>query len=105
MMKIDKKRYAVMRVLREKYDPDGGIQWSMTADELAKETGLTRAQTNSAGVKLAASGLGRQILSTKTIKSGANVRKKPLVGFALNRKGALELDSMQAQMESLGVKL
>ena len=104
-MKIDKKRYTVMRTLREKYDPEGGVQWSMTADELAKETGLSRAQATSAGTKLAAEGFGRLIQSTRTIKSGANVRKKPLVGFALNRKGALELERMQSQLDSLGVKI
>lgn len=105
MLKIDKNQYRVMRALLDNYNPEEAIAWTASPRELAKLTGLKEAQCENVGMKLASARLARAVKSTKTVKSGARIKKMPVVGFALNRAGALELERMQAQLDELGLKL
>jgi len=105
MNKIDKNKFLVMRALIQHYNPEDAIAWTATARELAKQTGLTEAQCLNAGVKLSVSNLARSVKGTKTVKSGRSVKKTPVLGFALNRSGAMEFARMQEQLADLGIEL
>lgn len=104
-MKIVKNKYLVMRALKEKYNPEDALAWTATARELASSTGLKEGQITTVGRKLAAENLAREIVGSRTVKSGSKTKKMPSVGYALNRAGALELERMEAQLQELGVEL
>jgi hypothetical protein len=105
MQKIDKNKFLVMRALLEHYNPEDAIAWSATARELAKQTGLKENQCLTIGRRLADARLARAIQSSKTIKSGTSIKKKPIVGFALNRAGAQEFVRIDEQLAELGINL
>lgn len=104
-MKIVKNKYLVMRALKDKYNPEDALAWTCSARELASATGLKENQVATVGRKLAAENLAREIVGSRTVKSGSKTKKMPTVGYALSRSGALELERMEAQLQELGVEL
>lgn len=104
-MKIVKNKYLVMRALKEKYNPEDALAWTVTARELARATGLKEGQVSTVGKKLVAENLAREVKSSRTVKTGSSMKKTPTVGYALNRAGALELERMEAQLVELGVEI
>lgn len=104
-MKIVKNKYLVMRALKEKYNPEDALAWTVSTRELSSATGLKEGQVATVSKKLVAENLAREVKGSRTVKSGSKVKKMPSIGYALNRAGALELERMEAQLQELGVEL